>query len=91
MRRTVGMPQPDNILDVVRLSVRFGKSQVLNNLTFSVPRGTSLAIIGPNGVGKTVLLRTLIGSIQAEGTIDGHQTCASATFPRSWTSSATCP
>jgi zinc transport system ATP-binding protein len=63
------MQRPDNILEVDDLSVRFGATRVLQNLTFTVKRGMSLAIIGPNGVGKTVLLRTLLGSIPSEGAI----------------------
>ena len=63
------MQRPDNILEVDDLSVRFGATRVLQNLTFTVRRGMSLAIIGPNGVGKAVLLRTLLGSIPSEGAI----------------------
>jgi zinc transport system ATP-binding protein len=58
-----------SILDVTRLSIRFGKVTVLRDLSFHVERGTSLAILGPNGAGKTVLFRALIGAIAAEGTI----------------------
>jgi zinc transport system ATP-binding protein len=38
-------------------------------VTFRVPRGTALAVIGPNGCGKTVLFRALIGAIPFKGTI----------------------
>ena len=38
-------------------------------MTFRVEVGTSLAIIGPNGSGKTVLLKALIGAVPAEGAI----------------------
>jgi zinc transport system ATP-binding protein len=58
-----------NILEVSNLSVSFGNTIVLANLTFSVESGTSLAVIGPNGSGKTVLFRALIGSIPYEGSI----------------------
>jgi zinc transport system ATP-binding protein len=68
-RWKVGMHQPDNVLEVADLSVSFGKTQVLKNLTFSVRSGMSLAIIGPNGAGKSVLLRALLGSIPFEGSI----------------------
>ncbi|HVW69431.1 MAG TPA: metal ABC transporter ATP-binding protein [Steroidobacteraceae bacterium] len=47
-----------------------GSTEVLRKLSFAVPRGGSLAIIGPNGVGKTVLLRTLIGALPHQGTVD---------------------
>jgi zinc transport system ATP-binding protein len=67
--RAEGTPQTDHILEVDRLSVRFGATQVLKDLTFTVPRGTSLAIIGPNGAGKSVLLRALLGSIPSDGVI----------------------
>jgi zinc transport system ATP-binding protein len=59
----------DHILEVDRLSVRFGSVEVLTELSFSVAKGSSLAVIGPNGAGKTVLFKALIGSIPAAGTI----------------------
>lgn len=71
------MPQPvsgqgkaaDNILEVDRLSIRFGDLQVLKDLSFHVARGSSLAVIGPNGSGKTALFQALIGSVPAQGRI----------------------
>ncbi len=62
------MPEP-TVLDVDDLTVGFGKHIVLLHLTFSVPPGASLAIIGPNGSGKTVLLRSLIGALPSTGAI----------------------
>jgi len=59
----------DKVLEVAHLSVRFGAMQVLRDLSFHVARGSSLAVIGPNGSGKTVLFRALIGAIAFEGTI----------------------
>jgi zinc transport system ATP-binding protein len=57
------------ILEVDQLSVGFGATRVLANLSFTVSRASSLAVIGPNGAGKTVLLRALLGSIPHEGSI----------------------
>jgi ABC-type multidrug transport system ATPase subunit len=51
-----------HVLEVSQLSVRFGSTTVLRDLTFAVPRVASLAVIGPNGSGKTVLIRALIGA-----------------------------
>lgn len=59
----------ETILDVTNLFVRIGETPVLHDLSFSVPQGTSLAVIGPNGSGKTVLFRALIGAIPFEGII----------------------
>jgi len=56
-------------LDVSHLSVRFGRNTVLRDLTFRITRGTSLAILGPNAAGKTVLFRALVGAIPFEGNI----------------------
>jgi zinc transport system ATP-binding protein len=58
-----------NALEVSGLTVRLGKTTILRDLSFSVPEGTSLAVIGPNGSGKTVLFRALIGAVPSEGTI----------------------
>jgi zinc transport system ATP-binding protein len=59
----------DAALEVDNVSVRFGKTVVLRDLSFAVPRGSSLAIIGPNGAGKTVLFRALIGAVAHEGRV----------------------
>jgi zinc transport system ATP-binding protein len=57
------------VLEVSDLSVRFGKTVVLHDLSFNVERGHALAILGPNAAGKTVLFRALIGAIPFDGTI----------------------
>jgi zinc transport system ATP-binding protein len=58
-----------NVLEVENLSVRFGENTVLHELSFSVPEGETLAILGPNGSGKTVLFKALIGSLPFEGAV----------------------
>lgn len=63
------MIQPAHTLEVERLSVRLGDVEVLRDLSFSVPKGTSLAVIGPNGSGKTILFRALIGAVPHTGSI----------------------
>lgn len=47
--------------------VRFGPRTVLDRLTFAVPTGSSLAILGPNGRGKTTALRALLGFQRLDG------------------------
>ncbi len=61
------MPQP--ILATDNLTVRFGDFFAVKNLNFSIEAGESLALIGPNGSGKTVLLKALLGLIPYEGKI----------------------
>jgi iron complex transport system ATP-binding protein len=43
------------------VTVRFGSRIVLHDLSFSVTQGRTVAILGPNGRGKTTTLRTLLG------------------------------
>ncbi len=60
------MMQDTVVLDAQSISVRLGKSPVLNELTLSIPQGTVTAIIGPNGSGKSTLLRTLARLLRPE-------------------------
>ncbi|HET9588131.1 MAG TPA: ABC-F family ATP-binding cassette domain-containing protein [Anaerolineales bacterium] len=43
------------------LSKSFGAEDIFANVSFSVAKGARLALVGPNGIGKTTLLRILIG------------------------------
>lgn len=58
-----------NALVVRDLSVSFGSTRVLCDLSFEVPPGASLAVLGPNGSGKTVLFKALVGSVPHRGSI----------------------
>ena len=46
------------------LTVRFGDSTVLHRVAFELAEGGRIAVLGSNGAGKSVLLRTLHGLIQ---------------------------
>lgn len=63
----------------------YGRSQALHDLSFDAPEGQIVAILGRNGVGKTTLLRTIIGlTDRIEGRIDlsGVEIGAMPTFAR---------
>ena len=84
-----GAERPMNVLEVNDLAIRFGRTTIFRNLSFSVPEGAALAIVGPNGSGKTVLLRALIGAIPFEGALRWLPAFVWVTFLRSWTSPGT--
>ncbi|AGA56770.1 ABC transporter ATP-binding protein ydiF [Thermobacillus xylanilyticus] len=61
-----------DVLDVQDLSVRFEGSgrPLFRNVSFQLKRGETVAIAGPNGIGKSTLLKTLLGRIKPEtGTV----------------------
>jgi branched-chain amino acid transport system ATP-binding protein len=64
--------------DMLRLdgvSAGYGEAMVLRGLNLAVPRGSIVALLGKNGMGKTTLLKAAMGFLpKAEGrvVIDGH-------------------
>ncbi len=58
-----------NALEVQDLSIGFGTVPVFTGVSFSVEAGSSLAVIGPNGCGKTALFKALVGALPYEGVV----------------------
>lgn len=58
------------MLQVKNLNVYYGESHILRDVDLSVPSGQMICLIGRNGVGKTTLLKTVIGLLKPRtGTI----------------------
>jgi ABC-type branched-subunit amino acid transport system ATPase component len=53
-----------SLLEVNDLYSGYGKVEVLFGISFKIEPGKSLGIVGPNGVGKSTLLKTIVGEIQ---------------------------
>ena len=51
----------DNIIEVSNLYFSYEKQDVLENLNFQIKKGDFLTIIGPNGGGKSTLLKLILG------------------------------
>jgi branched-chain amino acid transport system ATP-binding protein len=67
------------ILSAERICVTYGSGLALNGVTFSVPAGSSTAVIGLNGAGKSSLARVLSGLVKPCGgtvRIDGQDVTA---------------
>ena len=52
-----------SLLDVRKLEAFYGAGQVLHGVALSVARGEQVALLGRNGMGKTTLLRSLMGLV----------------------------
>ena len=64
------------MLDVRHLEVSYGPTQVLRDVSFSVERGSIVALLGGNGSGKTTTLNVLSGLVAPQGgtvTLDGER------------------
>jgi len=69
-------PTGKTVLSVEGISKSFADHQVLKDLSFEVYRQDKVAIIGPNGVGKSTLLKILLGHLEKDaGSFEwGHET-----------------
>ncbi|MBU6134413.1 ABC transporter ATP-binding protein [Clostridium tertium] len=49
------------MIELKNYSLNYGDSKILDNISFSLDRGKILGIVGPSGVGKTSLIRGIVG------------------------------
>jgi ABC-2 type transport system ATP-binding protein len=56
-----------NILTIENLSKNYGKIQALQQISFTVPKGTVYGILGPNGSGKTTMLGIVTDVLKSSG------------------------
>ncbi|HJV16455.1 MAG TPA: ABC-F family ATP-binding cassette domain-containing protein [Bacillales bacterium] len=66
----IGKQSGNDVLKVDSLSVGYDEDMVSANISFQVFKGESIALVGPNGIGKSTLLKTIIKKLPAlSGTI----------------------
>src|ERR1700686_5349138 len=66
-------PEPQQPIDgepivvIDQLVKQFGKLRAVNNLSMTIHAGETYGLIGPNGTGKTTLIRMLVGLVKPTG------------------------
>ncbi len=50
-----------SLINAANLAKSFGPDDIFAGVSLSIPHGARIAIVGPNGIGKTTLLRILLG------------------------------
>ena len=75
--------EASDMLVVSGLSVRSQNKTILEDVSFKAKRGTSLAIVGPNGGGKTTLFRALLNIIPYTGMIRWNKEVRMGYVPQS--------
>jgi branched-chain amino acid transport system ATP-binding protein len=75
------------LLQVESLCAGYGESVILEDVGFSLAAGTSLALLGRNGVGKSTLFRTLLGHARQRGGVirfNGRDLGTATPYERIW-------
>ena len=56
----------DHVIEVEHLAHRYGRRTIYSDLNFSIPPGKVYGLLGKNGVGKTTLIKILMGFLRPE-------------------------
>jgi len=60
----------NTVINAVNLSVRYGETEALHDISFSLEKGDFVGLVGPNGGGKTTLVKAVLGLIpKTDGTV----------------------
>lgn len=51
----------NDIVNVTQVNKKFGKHEVLKNVSFKLRRGRIIGLVGPNGAGKTTIMKMMLG------------------------------
>ncbi|CAL8898304.1 energy-dependent translational throttle protein EttA [Kocuria varians] len=57
----------NQVIEATNLQKGFGDRSLINGLSFSLPRNGIVGVIGPNGVGKSTLFKTIVGLEELDG------------------------
>jgi len=55
------------VLEVKDLNYFFGDKKIFENVTFKIERGEKVALVAPNGIGKTTLFNVIVGNLPLQG------------------------
>lgn len=56
----------NEVLQAEHVTVGYGEESVVRNIHFRITRGDSIALVGPNGIGKSTLLKAIIGTLSPQ-------------------------
>jgi len=56
----------DKVIEVAHLTKSYGERVLIDDLSFTIPKGAIVGIVGPNGAGKSTLFRMLTGAEQPD-------------------------
>ena len=57
----------DVLVEAKNLSVTYGAKRAVDDVSFTIPKGRVVGLLGHNGAGKTTLMRAMVGLAQAQG------------------------
>jgi len=58
---------PELLVEARHLSVSYGAKRAVDDISFTIPKGRVVGLLGHNGAGKTTLMKAMVGLTQAQG------------------------
>lgn len=55
-----------NVIEIEKLAFSYGKRKILNEINLNIEKGKLTGVLGPNGCGKTTLLKNILGYLKSE-------------------------
>ena len=66
---TAASPTDTPLVQARNLSIRYGRKTAVDDVSFAIPKGRVVGLLGHNGAGKTTLMKAMVGLAKAEGTL----------------------